>query len=78
MDGNGGVDEVMRCQRSVISLGALSVYLDADLMTLSAMCLFILELGRFSKGLRIRLLDALVIPSENESSIWTGWYLPWI
>ena len=67
MDGNGGVDEVMRCRRSFISSGAFSVYLDADLMALSAMRLFILGLGRFSKDQRIRSLDALVVPSENQS-----------
>jgi hypothetical protein len=59
VDGNGEVDEVVRRQRSFISSRAFSVYLGADLTTLSAMCLFILGLGRFSKGQRNRLLDAL-------------------
>jgi hypothetical protein len=59
VDGNGGVDEVVRHQRSYISSSAFSVYLGVGLTTLSAMCLFILGLGRFSKGRRNRLLDAL-------------------
>jgi hypothetical protein len=59
VNGNGGVDEVMRRRRSFISSSAFSVYLGADLTTLSAMCLFILGLGRFSKGHRNISLDAL-------------------
>jgi hypothetical protein len=38
VDGNGGVDEVTRRRRSFISSSAFSVYLGADLTTLSAMC----------------------------------------
>ena len=59
MDGNRGVDEVTRRRRSFISSSAFSVYLSADLTTLSAMCLFILGLGRFSKGQRNISLDTL-------------------
>jgi hypothetical protein len=44
LDGDcGGVEEVMRRCRSLISSRAVSVYRGADLTTFSATCLFILR-----------------------------------
>jgi hypothetical protein len=51
----------------VDSSSAFSVYLGADLTTLLAMYLFILGLGRFSKGQRNRSLDALFILRQLNS-----------
>ena len=53
MDGNGGVDEVMRRRGSFISSSAFSVYLGANL-TLSAMCLFILG---WAGSVKVREID---------------------
>jgi hypothetical protein len=44
----GGVEEVMRRWRSLISSRAVSVYLGADLTTLSATCRFILGRSQFA------------------------------
>ena len=47
-----GVDKVMRSWRCLNSLSAILVYLGADLMTLSAMYLFIAGLNGSSKDRR--------------------------
>ena len=44
----GGVDEVMRRCRSLISSKAVSVYLGADLTTFKATCLSILRIAKMS------------------------------
>jgi hypothetical protein len=51
----------------VDSSTAFSVYMGVDLTTLLTMYLFILGLGRFSKGQRNRSLDTLFILCQLNS-----------
>ena len=58
----GGVDDMMRRCRSLISSSAVSVYLGADLTTLSATWRFILERGFSCRRMRrIRRGEGLLI-----------------